>query len=546
MPQLSERRRPTPSGANGGIDPTLAREAHRRNRPPSGTSTEDGKPEIVFSTWQGTIHVLAPWAETELDRMADPSAARAFLPASISRALTALTITLHGHRATSGCAARRRVFPCWLTSTTTASRRSLQSAFDGNIYICCTHDGSFAERAGRCSCTPSARTPTTASCRRPPWATSTATAFPTSCPGSNEEVGAGGARGWRSSSTAAGPTPPGQLAVLQGLAHRPHVVPPLPPWSARASTAPRRIADFSGSGQPCKRSSPATAPAPTSFPPIRDAERVQQLPANQGPCYEETPDAGGRVPCTTAGAQVGVGSHEHLRRRLAGDPPRHDVPALQQPLPSAISIRTACRTSSRRAGASSLIGNITGGGSSARAGPQFLLGMWSGATGHAMYGAPVPTRGLRLPSQPLRRWPTSPGTTTPRSILGTGGYFVHAVDACGCEAPAWPKFTDGWIIATPAVGDIDGEPHAGGGDRDARRIPLRVAHEGHGHRRRAVGVVSPRQREHGELRRNLDQGVTRRATAPPIDCSKGAARLRQAAGGPAAQAGRVRVPDDQG
>ena len=35
--------------------------------------------------------------------------------------------------------------------------------------------------------------------------------------------------------------------------------------------------------------------------------------------------------------------------------------------------------------------------------------------------------------------------------------YVHAIDACGREAPGWPKFTGQWIIPTPAVGDLDGD-----------------------------------------------------------------------------------------
>ncbi len=42
-------------------------------------------------------------------------------------------------------------------------------------------------------------------------------------------------------------------------------------------------------------------------------------------------------------------------------------------------------------------------------------------------------------------------------ILGSGGYLVRAIDYKGDEAPGFPKFTGGWIIASPAVGDMDGD-----------------------------------------------------------------------------------------
>jgi hypothetical protein len=43
-------------------------------------------------------------------------------------------------------------------------------------------------------------------------------------------------------------------------------------------------------------------------------------------------------------------------------------------------------------------------------------------------------------------------------VAGSGGYLVHAMDASGTEAPGWPKFTGGWIIATPAVGRLGTRP----------------------------------------------------------------------------------------
>ena len=45
----------------------------------------------------------------------------------------------------------------------------------------------------------------------------------------------------------------------------------------------------------------------------------------------------------------------------------------------------------------------------------------------------------------------------PEALAGTGVYDVHAVDAEGAEAPGWPKFTNGWMVQSPAVGDIDGD-----------------------------------------------------------------------------------------
>jgi len=49
------------------------------------------------------------------------------------------------------------------------------------------------------------------------------------------------------------------------------------------------------------------------------------------------------------------------------------------------------------------------------------------------------------------------GDGYPETLVGTGGYYVRAVDACGREAPGFPKFTGQWIIPSPALGDLDGD-----------------------------------------------------------------------------------------
>jgi MYXO-CTERM domain-containing protein len=40
---------------------------------------------------------------------------------------------------------------------------------------------------------------------------------------------------------------------------------------------------------------------------------------------------------------------------------------------------------------------------------------------------------------------------------GSGGHTIHAFSADGARPGGWPKFTGGWNIATPAVGDFDGD-----------------------------------------------------------------------------------------
>jgi MYXO-CTERM domain-containing protein len=49
------------------------------------------------------------------------------------------------------------------------------------------------------------------------------------------------------------------------------------------------------------------------------------------------------------------------------------------------------------------------------------------------------------------------GDGYPEIVLGSGGYYVHAWDACGREAPGFPEFNGGWVTSSVALGDIDGD-----------------------------------------------------------------------------------------
>ena len=42
-------------------------------------------------------------------------------------------------------------------------------------------------------------------------------------------------------------------------------------------------------------------------------------------------------------------------------------------------------------------------------------------------------------------------------LAGSSGYRLHAVGEAGREPAGWPKQTGGWLLAAPAVGDVDGD-----------------------------------------------------------------------------------------
>jgi hypothetical protein len=85
---------------------------------------------------------------------------------------------------------------------------------------------------------------------------------------------------------------------------------------------------------------------------------------------------------------------------------------------------------------------------------QHLLAMWSGKTGRMLPSSPIVIEDFTFFNNQAIADLTNDGY--PEVLTGTGGYYVHAVDACGREPEGWPKFTGQWIVATTAVGDITG------------------------------------------------------------------------------------------
>jgi hypothetical protein len=83
------------------------------------------------------------------------------------------------------------------------------------------------------------------------------------------------------------------------------------------------------------------------------------------------------------------------------------------------------------------------------------------------------------------------GDDRPEILAGSGGYLVHALDALGHEAPRWPKFTGGWIIASPAVGRLGTRPSVAVTTREGKLWVWRV---------RGPGSAQPWPRYHHDNR----------------------------------------------
>jgi Subtilase family/RTX calcium-binding nonapeptide repeat (4 copies) len=85
-----------------------------------------------------------------------------------------------------------------------------------------------------------------------------------------------------------------------------------------------------------------------------------------------------------------------------------------------------------------------------------MVQAWDPATGLAQAGYPRATDDFQLVSQPVIAR-VSGSDPTRQAIYGTGLYQLHAYGPDGMEAEGWPKFTGGWIYASPSVGDADAD-----------------------------------------------------------------------------------------
>jgi hypothetical protein len=80
---------------------------------------------------------------------------------------------------------------------------------------------------------------------------------------------------------------------------------------------------------------------------------------------------------------------------------------------------------------------------------------WDSSTGQAVPGYPRATDDFQLLSEPAIARVSGFGAAR-QVLVGTGLYQLHAYGPAGLEPSGWPKFTGGWIISSPSVGDADG------------------------------------------------------------------------------------------
>ena len=322
--------------------------------------------------------------------------------------------------------------------------------------------------------------------------------------GSNEEVGGGGGSGNYFLIDGRGRNTPGGSAYFPNW---PVVITSLQlfPLVAEGTDSAPAIADFTGGGHPEVLVQGNAAP-PYVFPadPGRQANLFSD-PPNRLPVYH-----------TDAGTQVGFDPTAIFGPGTKASTPDTFFPMFSHPAIGDVD-EDGVPDVIMSGGSLSLAGSLASQASGANTKAQQLLAMFSGATGHMTYGSPMPLEDFTfLVNQTIA---DISGDGYPEVIVGTGGYFMHALDACGCEAQNWPKFTNSWIIATTAVGDITGDHgiEVVGGTRDGNLYAWHT-------KGKDTGVIQWESFHHdnantGNYMLKLDQGVLRTTTSP-LDCTQ--------------------------
>ena len=416
------------AGSSGGITQAVTRESVD-GTPAVGDITGDVLPEIVFASWAGTLYVVdhtganAPGWPQRLPLVPscpdDPSSP---VPPGDCMNLT--------HDLARGAYAS----PVLADFDGTSGNGKLEivlAAFDGNVYV---FNGDGTQRAGfpvrvhSLDAFRAARVMST-----PAVVDFNGDGVPDILVGSNETLGSDGGTGFYFIVDGRGTLAP-TGAILR---HWPIEIPSLYSSAVvgEGTTASPVALNLTGGATPDallqgNGTGPVVLPADPGDQ-TGSAPPASQLPATDGGMTGFAPlSQFGALSTATPDQMLPLFSHPSV-----GDLDQDGTPDIVM-----------------SGGSQSLLANL----SATTATPfQNLLGMWSGKTGAMMPGSPVVLEDFsRMTSQAIA---DITGDSYPEVIAGTGGYFVHAVDACGREAEGWPKFTGGWTMGTPAVGDVTGD-----------------------------------------------------------------------------------------
>lgn len=483
------------AGAQGGVDPDLAREAIV-SAPAIADLDGDGKVEIVVATWSGTIYVvnakgqdLPGWPK----RM--PLVPSCPLDPSKPKPPMCMDAQHDFARGTYGA-------PVIVDMNKDGRPEIVIGAFDGNLWVykidATVLDGFPVALVAKTTVTPGPSrimsTPTVADLN--------GDGIPEIMSGSNQQVGGGGSAGQvfavdgRGNAAPGGPYLPNWPFTVTSLK--------LFPVVAEGIVASQAVADFDGDGvadvlvqgngsRPLVVRADPGVQVKLDDPPNRLPPRVDDNGMTDNG-FEATSIFGEKTK-----------AKEDVMFPLFSQPSIGDMD--QDGVPDVVI----------SGGSLTLAGALAGGGRRADPG-QHLLGLWSGKTGKMLPGSPILIEDYTfLVNHAIA---DVSGDDYPEAITGSGGYFLHAADACGREAEGFPKFTNGWIAAAAAVGDVDG---------DAQKSIETVVGTREGYlfawhtRGRAGGPVEWESFHHdnantGNYATKLEQGRAQRAPVP-IDCS---------------------------
>jgi hypothetical protein len=475
------------AGATNGVDPSIAREAGG-GAPAVGDIDGDGSADIVFTTWVGTIHAIDRRGRALLGfprRL--PQVVSCPLDTGKPKPTVACADTTHAFARGAFAA------PVLVDFDGDKKLEIVQAAFDGQIHI--LHgDGTpldgwpvvvHAPKAAKYNRIMS--TPTVTDFNKD--------GIPDLATGSNETLGGGDGAGpgfiidGRGNKAPGGPYLPNWPVTMTSL----HLFPTVGEGLGASPAA----GDFDGDGVP-----EVVLQGNGSPPLIAKADPGKQIgfadPPNRLPLRED--GSHGIEPTSIFGEQSNASNPDTM------------FPFLSQPSIGDLDMDGTPDVITS-GGSLSLAGTIAGGAYNKPF--QNLLAFWSGKTGKMLPGSPFVIEDFVFFVN--HAVADVSGDDYPETILGTASYFVHAVDAWGCEAPGWPKFTNGWHVSTPAVGDVDGDH--GLEVVATTREGYVFAWKTHG---RDDGVVQWESFHHdnqntGDYGKKLDQGAAK-LPGPHLDC----------------------------
>ena len=482
-----------PAYTSGAIDKAIAREA-LVSAPAIADVSGDGANEIVFTSLAGTIYVVDAKGESLTGwpkRL--PLVPSCLLDPSKPPASGACMDAAHG------VARGALASPVIVDMDKDGKPEIVQAAFDGNVYVFHADGSALDGWPVAIHAKGAARTNRIAS--TPAVTDFNGDGIPDLVLGSNESVGANGGPVFmvdgRGTKTPGGPYFPHWPVTLASLDPTPLV--------GEGILASPAAADFDGDGRTDallqgNGASPLVVPADPGMPngpadlPPNALPLAQQDDGSARRGFDAMSVFGANSNATQPDAMFPLFSHPSI-----GDLDQDGTPDVVM-----------------SGAAQSLLTNLSR--TSSTLPFQYLLAMWSGKTGRMFSASPfVVEDSSLLASQAIA---DITGDDYPEVIAGNGGYFVHAVDACGREADGWPKFTNGWLLSTPAVGDVDGASGHGlevvAGTREGYLFAWHT-------KGREGGVVAWESFHHdnantGDYEKKLTQGSTKRASAP-IDCT---------------------------